>query len=147
MAFRVPDKVTMASQGRESSFAPFDLPVRAEATDLDGTDDQLGLFDFGTGEGKLWHLFVEFDDLDSGGTPSLVVDIDLVDEDGNVVTNLVATSAIAQTGGTVDAVHLGSGGGPEELDGVRYLAMQVVAAAATPQPGNIRVVGFYSPNV
>lgn len=145
MAFRVPDIVTMGSQTRESSFAPFDTLVPVHTTDIDGTDDILAVFDFGTGEGKIWHLWLELSDLDGGIT--LVFDVDLVDEDGVLVTNLVSASTTGQAGGTIDAVHLGVGGGFVELTGVRYLALRVTTAAGTPQEGTCRVVGFFSPNV
>ncbi len=123
---------------------PFSHQVAIATTSIDEAGDDVLLFKFPPNSFiKANDLDVEFDDLDTNGTPTLVVDIGVGDSDGVIDTVIINNSTGPQTG--ADDVADASTAGNYWVDcSDKYLIMTVVTAAATAAAGDVTVRGTYA---
>lgn len=114
-----------------------EVAISTEA--LDSGDEQVLLLQFDSRATEfLTSCLLEVPDLDSG-TPALVFDVGLGDEDGVIDTSLVSGSTAGQAGGVVVVVDP-SADMPVDATG-EFLILDVTTAAGTAAAGNITVFG------
>ena len=112
---------------------PFKHTVTLATTDLDTATDTWDLFHFPSGASlDLDSLVVNFGDLDSNGSPNLVIDIGISDGDGTIDTVLIDNSTAGQNGGIdrVDDSAISSNGKFLSVSD-KYLSGDIVSVAAT----------------
>lgn len=130
---------------------PFRQTVTVATTDIDNSADRSLLFQFPT-SAEVGECFLDLAsvtvvaaDLDSGGTPALVMDFGIGDSDGTIDTELIANSTIGQDSGrdNVDPADIDSNGLFLDVTG-KYFIMGCSTAAATAAAGTIQVDGYYT---
>lgn len=117
-------------------------------TEIDSTDDQvlLYLFTLGNFNGQMPRspegLRVDFDDIDTNGTPLHDCDFGIGDVDGviDAADVLISSCTAGRTGGN-DEVDANNGTVIEIT--AKYLIMDTTAAAATAAAGGVAFAGVY----
>lgn len=125
---------------------PIDKTVAVATTSIDEAGDDVLLFKFPENAflpGSWLSVQVTASDMDTNGTPTLVMDFGIGDSDGVIDTVLINDSAIGQAGGldftdatAADWVDVGG----------KYFIMTVVTAAATAAAGTLALAGVYFVN-
>lgn len=149
MAAAVHDGTPKEFQNYHLGLNPFDNTVTVATTQINEIGDDVLLFGpFPSGSYFITDtLIVTASDIDSGGTPAVVLDFGVSDSDGVIDTVLIDDTSIGQTGGsdaTDEAVKHVAG----LLDvGGKYITCTVVTAPATAAAGTIRAKGLWVASV
>ena len=149
MAVFTSNNSSVAGPWQPKGLVPFRSVTTVPTTALDSGDEQVLLHQFPSNiygnESWLVHCVVNFDDLDTNATETLVIDIGIGDVDGVIDTALLVGSVAAQDA-LVDVVLDPSADMPVDVAG-RYLIMDVTTTAATPAAGDVTVFGLVAHGV
>jgi len=118
----------------------FDVTTELATTQLDDANDDTNLLQFPQNS-RLWDVWVDLDDLDTGGTPALVWDLVVEATDGTGTVVLINDSTVGQTAGT-DTLDTRQTSLLIDVS-LKYLQFRIVTKAATAAAGTLRVRGAF----